>query len=359
MSNAFMAGERLIATDPPPRPGVGHRAGEAAPPAGRGPGLGDLFGKSLPMQQLFNMIEKVAPTRANVLISGESGTGKELVAVTLHAKSGLPPEQFVAVNCGAIPPTLIEAELFGHERGAFTGALRRRRGCFERADGGTLFLDEITEMPKEMQVKLLRVLETGRFCRVGGEEEIATSARVIAATNRCPQQAVSDGSLRADLWYRLSVFPLDVPSLRARGEDVLALAELFLARLNQEAGTQRVLSARSRDFATRYAWPGNVRELKNVVQRAFILATEELDMESAIGPPLNEAGAESGPMVQVPLGSPLAEAERRLIFATLEYCGGNRTRTAEVLGVCLKTLYNRLSEYHAEDEDRARAMRAT
>jgi DNA-binding NtrC family response regulator len=321
------------------------------------------------MQNLFRLIAKVAPTQANVLVAGESGTGKELVASTIHKLSSIAgqadrdsadcdaalpdavsPETarpFVALNCGAISPQLIEAELFGHERGSFTGAVRMHKGCFERADGGTLFLDEITEMPLEMQVRLLRVLETGQVCRVGGDEEIAVRVRVVAATNRDPQKAVESGALRSDLFYRLSVFPIEMPPLRERREDIELLANLFLANLNKEAGTNKILSRSARRFLNEYRWPGNVRELKNLVQRAFILADRELDVTSIMPTPRPPASTMDGDCLLLPLGSRLADAEQQLICATLGHCGGNKTRAAEVLGVSLKTLYNRLNEYES------------
>jgi len=315
---------------------------------------GDLYGASPAMRELFALVDKVAPSQAIVLIKGESGTGKELVASTLHKKSELSQRPFVAVNCGAFPANLVEAELFGHERGGFTGAVRLRKGCFERADGGTLFLDEVTEMPLEMQVKLLRVLETGRFCRVGGDQEIELKVRVVCATNRCPESAVQAGTLRSDLMYRLSVIPLELPALRDRGTDIDLLAQLFLDRLNAEGGAAKALSEASRQFLHAYSWPGNVRELKNLVQRAYLLADGALDLGAARAMSDGSASAESAAAaapvalddrVVVPLGTSLADSERSLIFATLERCGGNKTRTAEVLGVSLKTLYNRLHEY--------------
>lgn len=309
--------------------------------------LGELYGASAPMKQLYSLIEKVAPTRANVLIAGDSGTGKELVAGEIHRLSRERDKPFVAINCGAVSPQLIEAELFGHERGSFTGAVRMHRGCFERAAGGTLFLDEVTEMSPEMQIKLLRVLETGRFCRVGADDEIKVRVRVIAATNRDPQQAVEAGMLRSDLYYRLAVFPINMPSLRERGDDVELLAKLFLQRLNDEEEMQKTLSRASRRFLREYHWPGNVRELKNVVHRAWILADQELDLTAAVGPARPLVAPVAADCITFPLGSKLADAEQRLIFATLGYCGGNKTQTAEVLGVSLKTLYNRLNEYQA------------
>lgn len=311
--------------------------------------FGDLYGASEIMQDLFHMIARVAPTRANVLIDGESGTGKELVAAALHQMSKEKGKPFVALNCGAISPQLIEAELFGHERGSFTGAVRMHKGCFERANGGTLFLDELTEMPLDMQVKLLRVLETGRFCRVGGSEEIQVSVRVIAATNRDPLAEVEAGHLRNDLFYRLAVFPLHVPPLRERGEDIELLAKLFLSQLNQEEGSHKTIAKSSWRTLNDYHWPGNVRELRNAVQRAYILADQELQITVA-----DHQAPKPLPLVTendcvvLPLGSPLAEAEQRLIYATLGYCNGNKTQTAEVLGVSLKTLYNRLNGYQSK-----------
>jgi DNA-binding NtrC family response regulator len=317
--------------------------------------FGDLYGASESMQKLFKLIEKVAPTHANVLIAGESGTGKELVASTIHKLGGDEGRPFVALNCGAISPQLIEAELFGHERGSFTGAVRMHKGCFERADGGTLFLDEVTEMPLEMQVKLLRVLETGRLCRVGGDHDLEVNVRVIAATNRDPHDAVENGALRSDLFYRLSVFPMDVPPLRERRDDIELLANLFLGNLNKEAGTNKIFSRASRRFMNEYRWPGNVRELKNLVQRAFILADRELDVTAVMPPTKPPASTILGDCVLLPLGSRLADAEQQLICATLGHCGGNKTRAAEVLGVSLKTLYNRLNEYENKSAESSTA----
>ncbi len=310
--------------------------------------FGDLYGASRSMRHLFQMIGKVAPTQANVLIVGESGTGKELVANTIYQMSGQEGQPFVAVNCGAISPHLIEAELFGHERGSFTGAVRTRKGCFERANGGTLFLDEVTEMPMDMQIKLLRILETGRFCRVGADEEMQVKVRVIAATNRCPVKAVDEGIMRSDLFYRLSVFPLQVPALRERAEDVELLANIFLGNLNQQENTSKVFSTASKHFMKEYCWPGNVRELKNFVQRAFILADRELDITVAIDAPKPVVSVVNDDCVMLQIGSRLEDAERQLICATLGHCQGNKTLAAAVLGVSLKTLYNRLKEYETK-----------
>jgi len=320
----------------------------SAPALGR---YGALYGGSDAMQDVYRRIGKVAPTSATVLIVGESGSGKEVVARTIHDRSERARGPFVAVNCGAIPGNLIEAELFGYEKGSFTGASRMHRGCFERAEGGTLFLDEVTEMAPEMQVRLLRVLETGRFTRVGGEEELRSRVRVIAATNRDPRQAVTDGHLREDLMYRLAVFPITLPPLREREGDAELLAEHFLAELNETEGTSKAFSRQSIITIRAHRWPGNVRELKNAVQRAFILADAEIELDfeglDCVTP--------VGNCLRVPVGTPLAEIERKAIYATLDMCEGNKRRCAEMLGVSLKTLYNRLAEYQSGDIDIATA----
>src|SRR3954471_10183135 len=231
--------------------------------------FGDLYGASPIMQQLFRLLGKVAPSQAVVLIKGESGTGKELAATTIHKMSTLSQQPFVAVNCGAFPPNLVEAELFGHERGGFTGAVRLRKGCFERASGGTLFLDEVTEMPLDMQVKLLRVLETGTFMRVGSMQVMETDVRIVAATNRDPLQAVAAGKLREDLLYRLNVFPIHMPPLRERADDIPIIAEHFLDQISQREGDKRTFSPEALVRLSAYPWPGNVRELRNIVYRAY------------------------------------------------------------------------------------------
>jgi len=307
--------------------------------------FGALIGGSAPMQACYDLISRVAPTDATVLITGESGTGKELAAETIHRLSRRKDHPFVALNCGAVTPTLLESELFGHERGSFTGAARVHHGFFERADGGTLFLDEITEMPIESQVRLLRVLETGRLVRVGGEEDIPVDIRVIAATNRVPEEAVAEGKLRDDLLYRLGVFPIRFPPLRDRGQDVTLLAQHFLAEINQADGTAKVLTRDALTRLRRHGWPGNVRELRNAVQRATILADGDIDAGHL---PLPEPAApECGPdaTMKITIGTTVAEVERRLILATLAEHGGNKDRTARTLGISLKTLYNKLNRY--------------
>ena len=312
----------------------------SSPAVGR---LGDLHGGAPAMQDVYRRIDKVAPTNATVLIAGESGSGKEVVARTIHDRSDRARMPFVAVNCGAIPSNLIEAELFGYEKGAFTGAARQHRGCFERAEGGTLFLDEITEMAPEMQVRLLRVLETGRYNRVGGEEELRARVRILAATNRDPQQAVQDNKLREDLMYRLAVFPIALPPLREREGDAELLAERFLAQHNDADGTAKQFSRQAIATIRAHHWPGNVRELKNAVHRAYILADDIVELDFA-----GLAMAEPvGGCLRVAVGTTLAEIERQAIYATLDHCQGNKRRCAEMLGISLKTLYNRLAEYQA------------
>jgi DNA-binding NtrC family response regulator len=321
-------------------PFVAARRLASAPALGR---FGHLFGGSAPMQDVYHRIGKVAPTMATILITGESGSGKEVVAVTIHDCSERARAPFVAVNCGAIPGNLIEAELFGYEKGAFTGAARTHRGCFERAAGGTLFLDEVTEMAPEMQVRLLRVLETGCYTRVGGEQELRATVRVIAATNRDPRHAVRDGRLREDLMYRLAVFPIALPPLRERAGDAELLAEHFLQQMNAEEGAGKSFSRQAIGTIRSYHWPGNVRELKNSVHRAFILADDVVEMDFA-----GIAGAAPiGECLRVPVGTPLAEIERKAIYSTLDLCDGNKRRCAAMLGVSLKTLYNRLAEYQS------------
>ena len=307
--------------------------------------FGLMLGNSPAMQGVYDQISRVAVTPASVMLVGESGTGKEVAAQTIHQLSLRRKQEFVAVNCGAISPKLIESEMFGHERGSFTGADRQHKGYFERANGGTLFLDEITEMPIELQVKLLRVLETGMFMRVGTTKEIETDVRLIAATNRDPEQAVAEGKLRLDLYHRLNVFPINLPPLRERGKDVELLAQAFLEELNERHGTKKQFPAAVREMLATYPWPGNVRELKNYVQRAHIMAGNEGDLTAAVPLQISLSKPTAGTAITIPFGTSLAEADRQLILATLEQCGGVKTRAAEILGISLKTLYNRLVEY--------------
>jgi DNA-binding NtrC family response regulator len=310
--------------------------------------FGRIVGRSSAMLEMYELIERVGPTDAPVLINGESGTGKELVAEAVHGASARSKAVFLAVNCSAVSPTLFESELFGHERGSFTGADRRRIGHFERASGGTLLLDEVTEMPLDLQAKLLRVIETGVLLRVGSSDPVQLDVRIVAATNREPRQAVKDGRLREDLFYRLSVFPIEIPPLRCRGDDVALLARHFLAQLNRRAGSAR----RWRDGALKRLqesdWPGNVRELQSAVQRAFILSGEDLHVDALFSGP--KAAARNGgtaPGRRARVGSSIAMAEQELILDTLEQLRGNKPEAAALLGISLKTLYSRINLYRA------------
>ena len=311
--------------------------------------FGPMFGRSAPMQKLYDHIGRVAPTAATVLISGESGTGKELVAQTLHELSRRKNYPFLPVNCGAISPQLIESEMFGHEKGSFTGAVRQHKGYFERADCGTLFLDEITEMPIESQSKLLRVLESGTFLRVGSDQQIETDIRAVAATNRIPEEAVAEGKLREDLLYRLRVFPLHLPPLRERAGDVELLADHFLAELNHAEATNKTFTEEALAQFRSYHWPGNVRELKNVIQQSFIMANDSID-HHCLPRELGMPRVYTGSSLNIHAGLKIAEAERRLILATLDHCGGDKEKTAAMLDVSVKTLYNRLREYDLESK---------
>jgi DNA-binding NtrC family response regulator len=322
--------------------------------------FGQMLGAAPVMQKLYNHIARVAPTEATVLLLGESGTGKELAAQTIHDLSLRQRHPFLPVNCGAISPQLIESEIFGHEKGSFTGADRQHKGYFERASGGTLFLDEITEMPIELQVKLLRVLETGSFMRIGSNQELETDVRIIAATNRDPEDAIQEGKLRLDLYHRLNVFPLKIPPLRERGADVELLAQHFLDQFNGAHGTSKEISADGLACLASYHWPGNVRELRNYMQRAIILSDHTIDA-AALAPTMS-AHPQTGLTLAIPVGTSLADVDRKLIFATLELCGGVKKRAADILGISLKTLYNRLEEYGPDEvggqDEQAASQRA-
>ena len=320
--------------------------------------LGSLVGKSKAMREIFGMIEQIAPSNVHVLITGESGTGKELVARTLHELSPRKAKPFVGVNCAAIPETLIESEIFGHEKGAFTGAAERRAGCFELAAGGSLLLDEIGEMPNATQAKLLRVLEERKLRRLGARSEQEIDVRVLAATNRDPNTAVAEGHLRADLFYRLNVFNIHMPPLRDHIEDLPPMAEAMLMQMN-EKHNRRVsgVAASMMDRLMAYNWPGNARELRNTIERAVILCPDGAPLD--VGH-LSPGFAKSHPtailasdanMIPVHVGTTVDEAERLLIMRTLEATGQNKTRAAEILGVSLKTLHNKLKEYGRSHPD--------
>jgi DNA-binding NtrC family response regulator len=328
--------------------------------------LGEMVGKSLKMQEIFALLQQAGPSKACVLITGESGTGKELVARTVHALSPRRQGPFFAINCAALPESLIESELFGHEKGSFTGASERRAGCFEVAQHGTLLLDEIGEMPLQTQAKLLRILEDSKVRRLGGKTEFEVDVRVIAATNKIPDEAVRGGHLREDLFYRLNVFHIHLPALRERKEDLQPIAEALIGDLNRKHDCRVVeISPIVMEALLRHDWPGNVRELRNVLERAVILAGEgSIEMKhlpaflqsrpasyaAASAPaPAAPVAAYSQPeedgAIRFTVGTTVEEAEKGLILRTLEHTRNNKTRAAEILGISLKTLHNKLKEY--------------
>jgi len=315
--------------------------------------LGNIVGRSKKMQEVTSLVSMVAPSRASVLITGASGTGKELVARTIHELSPRRAQPFVAVNCAAIPETLMESEVFGHEKGAFTGALERRVGCFELADGGTLLLDEIGEMPFATQAKLLRVLEDSKVRRLGSKSEISVDVRVLAATNKVPEEAVAKGQLRSDLYFRLNVVQIPLPPLRAHLEDLDELTAALLDDLNRKHNRavkgvdNEVLQA-----FRQYNWPGNVRELRNVLERMVVTRSGEHLSVNELPRGFGHPGlVEEGDELRLRPGMTVAQAERRLIFETLASTQNNKTRAAELLGISLKTLHNKLKEYGAQPED--------
>jgi DNA-binding NtrC family response regulator len=310
--------------------------------------FGELVGMSEPMRQIYALIEQVAPSTASVLITGESGTGKELVARTIHNLSPRKNTSFVAINCSAIPETLMESELFGHERGAFTGAAARRLGCFELANAGTLLLDEISEMPVSLQAKLLRVLEDRKIRRLGASQEIPVDVRVLAATNRDPAEAVRLGTFREDLLYRLNVITIELPPLRRRKDDIPLLAQHLVAQLaERHERPARLLSPAAIEALQSNAWPGNVRELRNVIERAVIICSGEVIERHHLAPyPLEQRARSRGEdTLTLPVGTPIEEVERRMILCTLQKTDNNKTRAAELLQISLKTLHNKLRHY--------------
>jgi DNA-binding NtrC family response regulator len=321
--------------------------------------LGDLTGRSATMQQVFSLVRQVAPSRAAVLITGESGTGKELVARAIHSLSPRVGGPFVAINCAAMPETLMESELFGHEKGAFTGALERRAGCFELAQNGTLLLDEIGDMPIATQAKLLRVLEDSRVRRLGGKAETLVDVRVIAATNKVLDEALKKGEIREDLYYRLNVFHIALPPLRDRMEDLSVLTEALLRDLNRKHGCKVTdIAPEVLEHLQRYHWPGNVRELRNALERGVIVAGEgTITMDhlpwsfssSSTASKIEESDDPNS--VRLRVGTTISEAEKVLIQRTLQHTKNNKTRAAEILGISLKTLHNKLKEYGAADAE--------
>ena len=307
--------------------------------------FGRMIGSSQQMRKVYQVVEQAAPTSASVLIWGESGTGKELVAQTIHQLSPRAQMPFVPINCAAIPETLLESEIFGHEKGAFTGASDRREGCFELADRGTLFLDEIAEMTPATQVKLLRVLQERKFRRLGGRNEQTVDVRVIAATNVNPADAVKNGKLREDLYYRLNVFAMELPPLRQRKEDLALLIQSFLAEFNERNNKKvSALDPAAMRILEQYNWPGNVRELRNVIERAVILSQGEFVDPKHLPPLVTDSPDVVKPTLSLAPGTTVEEAERRLILMTLEHTRDNKTRAAEILGISLKTLHNKLNK---------------
>jgi DNA-binding NtrC family response regulator len=314
--------------------------------------LGSLVGSSKKMQEVFHLVEMVSPSTASVLITGESGTGKELVARTIHDLSPRKSKPFIAINCAAIPETLIESEIFGHEKGAFTGALERRVGCFELAEGGTLLLDEIGEMPVATQAKLLRVLEDRKLRRLGSKVETTVDVRVLAATNKVPEEAVAGGQLRNDLYYRLNVFNIHMPPLREHKEDLPDLVQSLIGDMNSKHNRNvQMLSDAVMNLFQGYSWPGNVRELRNTLERAVIVCEASVIETKHLPPGFGHAPARAAAMdpnaLHLGVGTTVEEAERQLIMKTLESTNNNKTRAAEILGISLKTLHNKLKEYGA------------
>jgi len=317
--------------------------------------MGDMVGSSAVMRQVYSLIAQVAPTSASVLITGESGTGKELVARALHRLSPKSGGPFIAINCAALPETLMESELFGHEKGAFTGAAERHPGCFEQANKGTVLLDEIADMPIGTQAKLLRVLEEGKVRRLGGNNDLQVQVRVVAATNRAPDVAIRDKHLREDLFYRLNVFHINLPPLRQRKEDIPAICEAILSNLNQKHQC-RVANIHPEVLESfqKASWPGNVRQLRNVLERAVIVAGEgtilskHLPKQSSV-PSSAPAAAEADDSIHIRFGPPLSEVEQSYIQLVLKQTANNRTRAAEILGISLRTLHNRIREFPDKD----------
>lgn len=318
--------------------------------------LGQLRGSSRKMQEIFRLIELVAPSTASVLITGASGTGKELVARTIHQLSSRRDRPFVPINCAAIPETLIESEIFGHEKGAFTGALERRTGCFELAEGGTILLDEIGEMPVGTQAKLLRVLEDRKLRRLGSKVETAVDVRVLAATNKVPEEAVASGQLRSDLYYRLNVFNIHMPPLREHKEDLPELVQLLLSEMSAKHSRKvAAISEAVMHQFNNYSWPGNVRELRNTIERAVIVCDsgmiETKHLPPGFGHPPLRAASNDPDAVRLGVGTTVGEAEKMLILKTLQSTNNNKTKAAEILGISLKTLHNKLKEYGSTTAD--------
>lgn len=315
--------------------------------------FGEMVGNSHSMREIYTLIEQVSPSAVSVLVTGESGTGKEMVARTIHKLSPRTNQPFIAINCAAVPDTLMESELFGHEKGAFTGAAERRIGCFELANGGTLLLDEVAEMAVMLQAKLLRVLEDKKVRRLGSPKEVHTDVRVIAATNKEPYKAVEEGMLREDLLYRLNVITIKLPPLRDHRDDIPLLVQHLIEELSQRhSKPARLISIEAMDALIHYHWPGNIRELRNVIERAVVICQDEQIEKHHL--PARITGQKPSPTtdaVMIPIGMPLEEVERRVILSTLARTDFNKTRTAETLRISLKTLHNKLKAYREAGEE--------
>lgn len=307
-----------------------------------------IIGKSQKMVELMDTVSQVAPTKASVLITGESGVGKELVADAIHELSNRSKGPFIKVHCAALTASLLESELFGHEKGSFTGAVKEKKGRFELADGGTIFLDEIGEIDAQTQVKLLRVLQERQFERVGGEKSITVDVRIVCATNRDLPKEIEKGNFREDLYYRLNVVHLDVPPLRERKDDIPLLMTSFLQQFNSENGRSiEAFSNQAKRALLGYEWPGNIRELRNCIESAVVLArTSVIEVEDL---PVHIGKAQNASSISLEVGITLAEAEKQLIISTLASCAGNKTKAAEVLGIGRKTLHRKLQEYHIDE----------
>jgi DNA-binding NtrC family response regulator len=315
--------------------------------------FGRLVGTTSMMKEIYALIKHVAPSKASVMITGESGTGKELVARTIHELSPRNDKPFIAINSSAIPETLIESEIFGHEKGAFTGALETRVGCFEMANKGTLFLDEIAEMPLLLQPKLLRVLEDGKVRRLGGKQEFDVDVRIVAATNRETAEALKKGSLREDLFYRLNVFTIKLPALRERKEDIPLLAQHFINDLNRKYNLSvKSISPQTEDLLVRYSWPGNVRELRNVIERSMLVCKGDLIQPLHLPPYYREPQESSGSVLSIPVGKSLKDIEELIIRKTLDMTRQNKAEAARILGVDVKTIRNKLKSFGIADDER-------
>jgi DNA-binding NtrC family response regulator len=310
----------------------------------------NFIGKSSQMQRVFDLIQQVASTKASVLITGESGVGKELVADAIHESSQRVDKPFIKVHCAALSESLLESELFGHEKGAFTGAAQQRKGRFEMSDGGSIFLDEIGEINPSVQIKILRVLQEREFERVGGNRPISIDTRIIAATNRDLKNEIAEGNFREDLYYRLNVVNIHIPPIRERKEDIPLLASAFLKEFSEENNKAiEGIDNKAAMALYNYSWPGNVRELRNCMESAVVLSRGHFIMLHDLPPDIS-ASAEDSSSIRIPMGTTMAESEKLIIRSTLNFAGGNKSKTSEILGIGRKTLHRKIHDYGLEDE---------